>query len=1731
MSGSVEGQTVLNEGELAVIGMDTPGEDFSFVCFVNLDAGTEIYFTDEEADGDYTIGTGEGTVLYSAPAGGLTAGVVVSYNGNSSNFTTTSDGAMALGNSGDGILAYQGSSVGNVTTFLHAIGEDAGDIGTFPGGFTNYLIFGADDGEYDGTRTGSAADLMTAINNSSNWTTSGSGVIPFNTSSFTILGGSTPTITLSESSLTGFTYEEGSGPSAEQSFTVEGSNLTADITLSPTTNYEISESSGSGFGSSITLTESGGSVSSTTIYVRLEAGLSTGTYNDENITAASSGAASQTVECDGSVTAVGGGGACASDLIISEYVEGSGSEKYIEIYNGTGSSVDLSDYKLQLYANGAVTPINDVELSGSLPDGSVIVYQNSSASLYSGTNNSAVNFNGDDAVALYKISTTSFVDIIGKIGEDPGSAWTSGSYSTSDKTLVRNPEVVAGITSNPASGFPTLATEWTLYNEDVISNLGSHTMTCGPTITVTPTILTDFTYSEGSGPSSEQSFTISGTNLTDDIDITPSTNYELSLSDSPWSTETSISLSPTTGTVASTPIYVRLKAGLTDGEFNSEDITASSTGADDQTVTCNGYVCGTPSSEAASLVFSNIAIDQMDVSWTNGDGDYRLVVASTSAITGTPSDNTTYSADANFGDGNTLNAGEFVVYAGNGSSVTMTGLNSDTEYFIKVFEYNCDGGNEQYLTTSPLSGSETTVANIPAVTDFDVTCMTETTATVEWTNPSSGDWDGVAIAVRRGTNPPQVLSGFAVPSALTVNTAFGNAGSQYGTGDDYSYAIYKGTGTSLTVTGLTQGEDYVFKAFSYYNDGYDNSGAITTTSITGLDINEVSSASAAAGNAEALIGWTNPGCYDEILVVGKDGGSVTSNPSGDGSAYSADAAFSIGSDIGTNEYVVYQGTGTSINVTSLTNGNTYYFTIFTRIGTEWSNGVEVFVTPADVTVLEGGDLAIISVNTQYLGTGSDDEWCFISFEDITEGTSIEFTDNGYEREQEGLWGDTEGTVRLTRTSGGTIAAGTPICIQGAGNDNADFTIKLCGADDDANWDVSSLNGVYSFDFNSSDQIWVFQNGNWDNPAGDHDADYTGNVVWGWTGTNWESAYNYASTSGSTLPTGAECFNTDLDGVSTSGKVAYTGDMTQVSQIEWILRINNPANWTDYADNTDFYANSPDYANVCQNFLIGSGGFTDGKWTGQRNTEWFNCGNWESLVIPDETTDVLFDNDDCSNDIELLAGETAECNDLTLQGTGAFSLWGEADPTKTIEIFGDLTIKNVDLLVFDDTDAGTDDGSIILHGNWNNEAGADGFYEGNSTVQFVGSSAQNLINSAGTESFYNLTMNATSDLSLNSTDVTVDNVLTLTSGVLITGASLLHVDNTDGNAIMGYTAASYINGNLRRAITGAGSYDFPVGDASNFEVATVDVASATGLTYLDAHFASADLGDINIGGLGLQVDGTPLVSVLDAGYWQIEPNTGASVNYDIEVNLAGASNAAADAEQHAVIKRDDAASDWELQGNHDNATQSIAAGVVTAKVSGLSAFSQFAIARSNQWVLAVELIDFSVKCETAGLSVNWTTASEDNADYFMIEYSSDTKNWETVQKLPAFGTTHITQEYQVLLEDSPRKGYYRLAEVDMDGTITHYAPDYINCLDVDEQAMITVSPNPATDFAQLSAVKTTSNLYLVAIYDAAGKLVNMLTWENPAEQALKLDLYGFAPGYYQLKIYNEREFYNKKLLVK
>ena len=117
---------------------------------------------------------------------------------------------------------------------------------------------------------------------------------------------STPTIAVSPASLTNFTYTIGNGPSDVQSYTLNGANLTpasGNITVTGSTNYEVSSDS-STFSGTLDIAYTGGTLSDTTIYVRLKAGLSNGAYNSESISNSGGGATTQNVTVSGSVASL-----------------------------------------------------------------------------------------------------------------------------------------------------------------------------------------------------------------------------------------------------------------------------------------------------------------------------------------------------------------------------------------------------------------------------------------------------------------------------------------------------------------------------------------------------------------------------------------------------------------------------------------------------------------------------------------------------------------------------------------------------------------------------------------------------------------------------------------------------------------------------------------------------------------------------------------------------------------------------------------------------------------------------------------------------------------------------------------------------------------------------------------------------------------------------------------------------------------------------------------------------------------------------------------------------------------------------------------------------------------------------------------------------------------------------------------------------------------------------------
>ena len=115
--------------------------------------------------------------------------------------------------------------------------------------------------------------------------------------------------------------------------------------------------------------------------------------------------------------------------------------------------------------------------------------------------------------------------------------------------------------------------------------------TTNPYITVAPAILSGFSYIEGNGPSTTQSFVVSANNIETNINIIPSDNYEISLTDGEtFVAEDDISIHAINGIISETTIYVRLKEGLAAGSYNGESIVTSYNNEISVNVICNGAV-------------------------------------------------------------------------------------------------------------------------------------------------------------------------------------------------------------------------------------------------------------------------------------------------------------------------------------------------------------------------------------------------------------------------------------------------------------------------------------------------------------------------------------------------------------------------------------------------------------------------------------------------------------------------------------------------------------------------------------------------------------------------------------------------------------------------------------------------------------------------------------------------------------------------------------------------------------------------------------------------------------------------------------------------------------------------------------------------------------------------------------------------------------------------------------
>jgi hypothetical protein len=155
------------------------------------------------------------------------------------------------------------------------------------------------------------------------------------------------------------------------------------------------------------------------------------------------------------------------------------------------------------------------------------------------------------------------------------------------------------------------------------------------------------------------------------------------------------------------------------------------------------------------------------------------------------------------------------------------------------------------------------------------------------------------------------------------------------------------------------------------------------------------------------------------------------------------------------------------------------------------------------------------------------------------------------------------------------------------------------------------------------------------------------------------------------------------------------------------------------------------------------------------------------------------------------------------------------------------------------------------------------------------------------------------------------------------------------------------------------------------------------------------------------------------------------------------------------------------------------------------FSPFTFGDSPSSPLPVELLDFTVTClEDKTVSIDWSTASEQNSDYFQVLKSSDGFDWQILETVQAAGNSTSLLNYSVLdRELQSTNSYYRLKQFDIDGQNETYEIVAVDCKEDDSRNELISFPNPSeNNFYVNFKSKDVKGVGKLTVFDSKGLLI-------------------------------------------
>lgn len=370
------------------------------------------------------------------------------------------------------------------------------------------------------------------------------------------------------------------------------------------------------------------------------------------------------------------------------------------------------------------------------------------------------------------------------------------------------------------------------------------------------------------------------------------------------------------------------------------------------------------------------------------------------------------------------------------------------------------------------------------------------------------------------------------------------------------------------------------------------------------------------------------------------------------------------------------------------------------------------------------------------------------------------------------------------------------------------------------------------------------------------------------------------------------------------------------------------------------------------------------------------------------------------------------------------------------------------------------------------------------------------------------------------------LLKLQNGIITTtGSGIVRILLTGTNKIIGHSTNSYVNGKLRRNISGTGTYDFPVGTSNHYELATISLSGVTGISNITSQYLTANLGSIPF---PLTESSNTYINLLDAGYWRMTPNAALTGgNYSLTLNERGYSTGGAP--YYTIVKRINEFNPWFLQGNFVGFSE--IGGTITSQRSNFTSFSDFAIAYPSI-ALPIELLEFSLFQQNKGVLLNWVTASETNNNYFSVERSTNAKDFIEIAKINgAENSTHLVN--YMWLDRTPLAGisYYRLKQTDFDGKSAYSEIRAINFHSSENELF--VSPNPSSGKFRISSIPCfASEKFNIELYSSSGQILfedQILAGNNNCFFEINFTEI-IRKGVYMLKISASSKIYTKEIII-